>query len=74
MQDADEAVREPAERVAVVAAAGALLVVVGRAPGDAVSDEKAQDMQGVDEPVVVDEPGGDDFVLPEARVIGLVPP
>jgi len=63
VQDADEAVREPAERVAVVVSFGALLVVEGARSGGCLQRGEGPGHQGVDEPVVVDEPGGDDLLL-----------
>src|SRR6185437_9518449 len=63
VQDADEAVGEPAERVVVVVSFGALLVVEGACSGGRVQRREGPGHQGVDEPVVVDEPGGDDFLL-----------
>src|SRR5580704_13234691 len=63
VQDADEAVREPAERVAVVVSFGALLVVEGACSGGCLQRREGPGHQGVDEPVVVDEPGGDNLLL-----------
>jgi hypothetical protein len=63
VQDADEAVREPAERVAVVVSFRALLVVEGACSGRCRQRREGPGHQRVDEPVVVDEPGGDDLLL-----------
>ena len=74
VQDADEAVGEPAERVAVVESFGALLVVEGARPGDACSEEKAQDIRASTSRSLWMNRAATTFFLPDARVIGLVPP
>ena len=63
VQDADEPVGQPAERVVVLDAAGAELVVEGAGAGRGVQGREGLGDQRVDEPVVVDEPGGDDLFL-----------
>src|SRR6266699_1218556 len=68
VQDADEPVREPSECVIVLESLGALLVVERAGAGRGVQRREGPGHEGVDEPVVVDEPGGDD--LPLARGAG----
>jgi len=63
VQDADEPVRQPAERVVVLDPAGAELVVEGAGTRGGVQGREGLGVQRVDEAVVVDEPGGDDFLL-----------
>ena len=63
MQDADQPVGQPAERVVVLESLGALLVVERTGAGRGVQRGEGPGHQGVDEPVVVDEPGGDYLLL-----------
>ena len=63
VQDADEPVSEPAKCVVVFESFGALLVVEGARSGGCVQRREGPGHQGVDEPVIVDEPGGDDLLL-----------
>ena len=70
VQDADESVRQSPQCVVVLDAAGAEVVVAGAGAGGCVQGGEGLGVEGVDEPVVVDEPGRDDFLLPDARVIG----
>src|SRR5512132_4463876 len=63
VQDADEPVGELAQRGVVVGAAGAELVVGGPAAGRGVQGGERMGHERVDEPVVVDMPGGDDLGL-----------
>src|SRR6266567_5493328 len=64
VQDADEPVRQPAQGVVVLDAAVAEAVVVGTGAGRGVQRGEGLDHERVDEPVVMDEPGGDDLLLP----------
>jgi hypothetical protein len=64
VQDADEPVRQPAQSVVVVDAAGTELVVEGAGAWGGFQGREGLGVQRVDEPVVVDEPGGDDLLLP----------
>src|SRR2546427_7232470 len=63
VQDADQSVGQPPECVAVLKSSGALLVVVGAGAGGCVQRGEGPGHEGVDEPVVVDEPGSDDLLL-----------
>ena len=63
VQDADEAVSQSPECVVVVESFGALLVIEGARSGGCVQRREGPGHQGVDEPVVVDEPGGDNLFL-----------
>ena len=63
VQDADQPVREPPEGVVMSESFGALLVVEGAGAGRGVRARECPGHEGVDEPVVVDEPGGDDLLL-----------
>src|SRR4029453_18372802 len=63
VQDADEPVGDLAQGGVVVGAAGSLLVVVGAGAGRDGDRDGCLGHEGVDEPVVVDEPGGDDRLL-----------
>jgi hypothetical protein len=72
VQDPDEPVRHPPQCVVVLDAAGAEVVVERAGSGRGVQGREGLGVQRVDEPAVVDEAGGDDFFLPDARVMGLV--
>jgi hypothetical protein len=72
VQYADEPVGQPPERVVVFESPGFAGVVEGAGAGRGVEGGEGLHPQRVDEPVVVDQPGGDDLLLPEARVMGLV--
>jgi hypothetical protein len=63
VQDADEPVSQPPERVVVFVSFGALRVVERAGAGRGVQRREGPVHEGVDEPVVVDEPGGDDLLL-----------
>src|SRR5215218_8116091 len=63
VKDADEPVGELAEGGVVVGAAGSLPVVVGPGARRVVQRGERLGHECVDEPVVVDEPGGDDLLL-----------
>ena len=73
VQDSDEPVDQPPEGVVVFDPAGAEVVVKGAGAGGCVQRGERLGVEGVDEPVVVDEAGGDELFLPDARVTGLVP-
>ena len=73
VQDAGQAVGELAQGGVVFGAAGSLLAVVGAGAGRAFEGREGLGHEGVDEPVIVHEPGQGDLLLPEARVIGEVP-
>src|SRR6266540_5086815 len=64
VEDSDEPVGELAQGRVVVSAAGALGVVEGAGAGRGVHGGEGLGHERVDEPVVVDEPGGDDLLLP----------
>src|SRR6266567_5210473 len=64
VQDADEPVGEFAQGGVVLGAAGALGVVQGAGAGRGAEGGEGLGHQRVGEPVVADEPGGDDFSLP----------
>jgi hypothetical protein len=64
VQDADEPVRQSAERVVVLDPPGAELVVEGTGAGRGVQGREGLGVERVDEPVVAGEPGGDDLLLP----------
>ena len=72
VQDADEPVRQPPQRVVVFDSTGAEVVVKGAGARGCAEGGEGLRREGVDELVIVDQPGGDDFFLPNARVIGLV--
>src|SRR6185369_3706566 len=55
--------RQPAECVIVLESFGALLVVEGAGARRGVQRRESPAHKGVDEPVVADEPGGDDLLL-----------
>src|SRR5216683_7223780 len=78
VQDADEPVGEPPQGIVVFDAAGAEVVVEGAGAGRGVQGGEGLGVQRVDEPVVVDEPGGDDLLLPggsgDRAGGGVVPP
>src|SRR5450432_499824 len=64
VQDADEPVGEFAQGGVVLGAAGAFGVVEGAGAGGATEGSEGLGHERVGEPVVADEPGGDDFPLP----------
>src|SRR6266852_2226998 len=64
VQDADEPVRESPKGVVVLDAAVAEVVVAGSGAGRGVQGGEGLGHERVDEPAVVDVPGGDDFLLP----------
>src|SRR5260370_33236083 len=64
VQDADESVGQPTACVVVFDSAGAEVVVKGAGAGRGVQGGEGLGHERVDEPVVVDEPGGDDLLLP----------
>ena len=64
VQDADEPVGEFAQGGVVLGAAGALGVVEGAGAGRGAEGGEGLGHERVGEPVVADEPGGDDFLLP----------
>src|SRR4051812_45647377 len=64
VQDADEPVGELPQRGVIADAAGALPVVVGAGPRRGLQRGEGLGYQGVDEPVVVHEPGGDGLLPP----------
>src|SRR5260370_21503629 len=64
VQDADEPVGELAQGSVVLGAAGALGVVEGAGAGRGGQGGEGLSHERVGEPVVADEPGGDDFSLP----------
>ena len=64
VQDADEPVGEFAQGSVVLGAAGALGVVEGAGAGRGGQGGEGLGHERVGEPVVADEPGGDDFLLP----------
>src|SRR5213080_798192 len=78
VQDADEAVGEPSQGVVVFDFAGAELVVEG--PGTRGRGQRGERLgiEGIDEAVVVDEPGRDDLLLArrtgDRAGRGVVPP
>src|SRR6185437_4640436 len=78
VEDADEPVGQPSECVVVLDSAGAELVVEGAGAGRGVQGGEGLGVERVDEPVVVDEPGGDDLLLPggsgDGAGPGVVPP
>src|SRR5512144_2194888 len=62
VQDADKAVGQLTQGGVVLAASGALVVVVGPGAGGDTQRRECLGHQGIDEPVVVHEPGGDDLL------------
>jgi hypothetical protein len=72
VQDADEPVGELAQGGVVLGAAGTLGVVEGAGAGRGAQGAHGLGHERVGEPVVADEPGGDDLLLPDVRVIGEV--
>src|SRR6266540_6061793 len=64
VEDADESVGELAQGGVVAGAAGALPVVVGPGAWRVAQRRERLGHQGVDEPVVVHEPGRDGLLLP----------
>src|ERR1035437_5142024 len=64
VQDADEPVGEFAQGGVVLGAAGALGVVEGAGAGRGAEGGEGLGHERVGEPVVADEPGGDDLPLP----------
>src|SRR5487761_1738852 len=64
VEDADEAVGELAEGRVVLGAAGTFGVVEGAGAGRGGQGAQSLGHQRVGEPVVADEPGGDDLLLP----------
>ena len=58
VQDADKPVGQPSQGVVVFDLAGAELVVVGTGAGRGAQRGERLGVERVDEPVVVDEPGG----------------
>ena len=72
MEDAGEAVGELAEGGVVPGAAGALLAVKARAPGEVFSAANAWPMRASMSRSLWANRAGAVFCLPEARVIGLV--
>jgi hypothetical protein len=71
VQDADEAVREPPERVAVVVSFGALLVVEGAGAGGRLQRREGQAMRASTSRSLSMNRAATTF-LPDARVMGLV--
>ena len=67
VQDSDEAVGQAPQGVVVLDAAGAELVVEGAGAGRCSQGRECLGVERVDEPVVVDEPGGDDPLLSRRR-------
>lgn len=63
VQDTDEPVSQPPERVIVFESLGALLVVERAGARRRGQRREGPGHQGVDEPVVVHKPGGDDLLL-----------
>src|SRR5215469_9017625 len=63
VQDADEPVGYAPEGVVVLDSAGAELVVVVAGAGRGAQRGAGLGVEGVDEPAVVDEPGGDELLL-----------
>src|SRR6266545_1783002 len=63
VQDADQPVGEPPQCVVVFESFGALLVVERAGAGRGVQRRERPGHERVDEPVVVNEPGGDDLLL-----------
>jgi len=72
VQDADEPVGQPPQGIVMFDSPSAELVVERAGRGRGGQGGEGLGHESVDEPVVVDEPGGDDFPFPEARVIGEV--
>jgi hypothetical protein len=72
VEDADEPVGEASQGVVMAVALGALLVVEGAGAGRGRSGRRRPGVERVDEPVVVHEPGRDDFPLPGPAGDGLV--
>src|SRR6266700_3970035 len=64
VQDADEPVGHAAERVVMFDSAGAEAVVEGAGARRGVQGREGLGVERVNQPVVVDEPGGDDLLLP----------
>ncbi len=64
VQDSDEAVGQAPQGVVVFDSAGAELVVEGAGAGRGFQCGECLRVERVDEAVVVDEPGGDDLLLP----------
>ena len=73
LQDAGEAAGDFAQGGVVPGPAGAFGVVEGAGSRRDVQGGEGLGHQRVDEPVVADEPRGDGFFFPEARVRGEVP-
>ena len=63
MQDADEAVSEPPEGIVVIGSLGALPVIERPGARGGVERCEGPGHECVGEPVVADEPGGDDLLL-----------
>src|SRR5215813_10106847 len=63
VEDADEPVRQPSQGVVVPVAGSALPVVERAGPGRRAQGREGLSVEGVDEPVVVHEPGHDDLLL-----------
>jgi hypothetical protein len=62
-QDADKPVGKAAKCVIVIESLGALLIVEGAGAGRVVQGCEGLGAERVDEPVVVDEAGGDHLLL-----------
>jgi hypothetical protein len=73
VQDADQAAAELAQRCVVADAAGSQLVVVGAGAGCGAQRRERLPVERVEEPVVVQVAGQYGLLLPDWRVIGLVP-
>jgi hypothetical protein len=72
MEDADEAVGESAQGVVVVVAGCALLVVKARAPGETPMAAKAWPLRVSTSRSLCTNRAATTFLLPEARLTGLV--
>src|SRR5689334_11987390 len=64
VQDADEPVSQPPQGVVMTSSAGPELVIVGAGARGGAQGGEGPGAERVDEPVVVDEPGRDDLLLP----------
>src|SRR2546429_2663323 len=64
VQDTDEPVGQPPQCVIMFDPAGTELVVEGTGAGRGVQGCEGLRVQRAGQPVVVDEPGGDDLLLP----------